>query len=189
MALDQDRLDEARSLASESISIRQGLGEAISLAQSKLVLAEILLAEDRAGGAERAIREAVAAFRTAHARGWEAEALLALARSQAARGAGGAARGSLDAAERLLRGVKDVRLHVLLEIARGRVQFALGAKPDAVRILDRALAEASRLDMPKLQFEARLAMVQMGRAQAAQLVSDARRAGFHLIARRAQAAA
>ena len=43
VALAEDRLPDAQQMIAESISLRQQLGESVSLAQSKLVLADILL--------------------------------------------------------------------------------------------------------------------------------------------------
>ena len=186
VSLEQDRIAEARAQISESIAIRQQLGEKITLAQSKLVLAGILLEEGQALAAEAAAREAVQSFQNAGAATLEAAAHLAIARSQITRDAS-RAKETQEAADRLLQGSQDVALLLDRDMVRARIEAALGRKKEAAATLDHALGEAHRLDLTNAQFEIRLTMVDLTRSGASALASDARKAGFQRIARRASA--
>ncbi|PWU03940.1 MAG: hypothetical protein C5B51_17900 [Terriglobia bacterium] len=188
VALAQDKISEARTLIGESIKLREELGELISLAQSRLILAQVLLEERQADAAESAALEASARFRAAHADALEAEALLIATRARLVRSRAGQARQAFDAANLLLRDSKDVRLLLLRDTVSAQIEFAMGRKEAAGSILERALAEAARLGCAGAQFTIRLAQVQMGAAPAPQLASDARQAGFLLIARQAGSA-
>ena len=59
-------------------------------------------------------------------------------------------------------------------------------RDESAAILDKALAEAGRIGLAGAAFEIRLALVRIGRSPAAQLASDARKADFLLIARKAR---
>ena len=178
VAVAQDRLDEARGLITESTTLRRELGEIISLAQSKLGLAYVDLAANRFEPAETSARQAAATFHGAHAVGWEAECLLAAARAQLGRGDLRASRESLDSVNRLLRNSPDRYLLLMRDVVAGRTEGSSA-------MLERALGEATRSGFLGAAFESRLALVQLGKAPAALLSTDARQAGFSWIARRA----
>jgi tetratricopeptide (TPR) repeat protein len=184
VSLAQDKLDEAAGLILESITLRQELGEALSLAQSNLVLAGILLEGGRDAESEKAAGEAASAFHNGGAPGWEAQAALALAAAQLARGEVRQARAAVDNASRLLRDSKDADSLIRRDLALARIRILLGQQAESTALLDRALAAARRTGLLGLDLELRLAMVQAGDAAAPGLISDARRAGFLLIARK-----
>jgi hypothetical protein len=82
-------------------------------------------------------------------------------------------------------------------IAAGRVRFAAGKLEDARSGLEAVLREATQAGFVSYQFEARLALGEMGkksghmvtaRANLASLEKEARAKGFGLIARKAAAA-
>jgi hypothetical protein len=183
--LDQDQAAEARGMITESIAIRQQLGERISLAQSRLVLASIQLEEGDAGGAEATAREAAQTFREVGTRSLEASAELAIARALLARSEAKRANERWQAAEGLLRDSQDVRLTLTREVVRAAIQTAMGRKQEASAVLNRALGEAHRFGLVGAQLEIRLAMAGLNRAGAAALASDARRSGFLRISRKA----
>jgi len=186
VSLAQDRLPEAGTLIAESTALRQELGERIALAQSQLIRSEILVEQRDPVAAERAARDAAASFHAASAWGWEGEANVAMARAQLDRGETAPAGVSLEKATALLRESKDLRLLLRRDITLARLRYALGRQEEAASMLDRALAEARRVGLSGVAFEARLAMVQTGRAPADQLAADARTAGYLLIARKAR---
>jgi tetratricopeptide (TPR) repeat protein len=183
LALAEGKTADAHNQIAESIALREQLGELISLAQSKLVLADILLEEHQPEAAETTAREATVRFRGAHADGWEAEAELAQARAQLARGNTLAARESTDRAARLLRESKDVFLVALRDRVWALTEVAMGRKQAAIPLLERVLADTTRIGLLGMQFETRLALVEAGAVPAAPLAADARAAGFLRIAR------
>jgi hypothetical protein len=185
VALAEDKIAEANTLITESIALRQELGETISLAQSKLVLAEIQWEQGRYEAAGKTAREAAASFHAVLASGWEAEASLVLGRSALALGDARQARASLDTASRLLNDSKDLPRLIRRDLLQARLQFAAGQQAESAAILERLSEQAGRAGLRRAQMEIRLALVQTGRATAASLVADARKAGFHLIERKA----
>jgi tetratricopeptide (TPR) repeat protein len=185
ISLEQDKLAEAHSLIEESIAIRQQLGEMISLAQSKLVLADILLEEGQLAASEKNAREAIVTFKSVQAGTLEAAGHLALAHCSLARGSAAAAKEPWGVADQLLRESQEVSLLLKRDTLRARIDGALGHKKEASALLDHGLGEAHRFVLTSVQLEIRLAMVELSRTGAAILASDARRAGFLRIARKA----
>lgn len=185
--LEQDRIAEAHRQVQESISLRRQLGEAISLAQSKLVLADILLEEGDAAGAETAAREAAVTFQNAQARVLETTAHLTIARAHLARANASRAHESWSAADSLVRDSQEVSLLLARHTTRARIDALLGRRKEASALLDRALGEAHRFGLLGAQFEIRLVMAELRGTGAAALASEARRAGFLRIARKAAA--
>jgi eukaryotic-like serine/threonine-protein kinase len=186
VALEQDRLADARSLILESIALREQLGEAISLAQSKLALSRVLIAQGHASEAEALAQEVSTVFHTTQARGLEAEAALTCADAQLGRKAR-TAKASVDRATELLREVPDVWLTLRRDIVRAQLGVADGGKGESLAILEGDLEHAHRIGMVPAELHARLALAQAGRTTAAAgLAADARKAGFLLIARKAE---
>jgi tetratricopeptide (TPR) repeat protein/tRNA A-37 threonylcarbamoyl transferase component Bud32 len=185
ISLAQDRLREAASLIAESDKLRQELGENVGIALNDLIRSEILLEQNDPAGAERAARDAAAIFRRAGAWGREAEAIVAIARAQSARSDAARAQSSIDSAGALLRDSKDARLLLRRDVILARVRHAQGRADEAAAILDRALAKARGLGMAGVAFEVRQTMAETGRP-AASLSSEARSAGFLLIARKSR---
>jgi tetratricopeptide (TPR) repeat protein/tRNA A-37 threonylcarbamoyl transferase component Bud32/TolB-like protein len=183
--LAQDRLREAASLIAESTKLRQELGEQVGIALNDLIRSEILLEQNDPAGAERAAREADAAFRRAGAWGREAEAAVAVARAAVGRSDAARAAATLDSAAALFRNSKDARLLLRRDVVLAMIRHAQGRDDEAATILDRALAEARRLGMNGVVFEIRHAMLQIGRP-APGLSADARGSGFLLIARKSR---
>jgi tetratricopeptide (TPR) repeat protein len=186
VALAQDRLSEAGALISESIALRQELGENIALAESKLIHSAILLERNNASAAEKDAREAAATFNQAAAWGREGEAAVVVARAQLARGDAAGARATLAAANKFLADSKAARLRLRRDVTQARVLYALGRKEEAAAILDRALAESLRPGFLGMALEIRLASMEAGEASTPQLALDAQQAGFLLIARKAR---
>ena len=185
VALEQDRLAEAHDLITESISIRQQLGETISIAQSKLVLSSILLEQGHAAEAEKTAREAAAVFHTAQAPGLEVEAALSAAAAQLGRNPL-QARASLKSAKELLPDHRDARVSLRRDILLARLRLADAQPAESLAALERSREQARRLGLLAEELQVRLTMAQAGQTAAAALSADARKAGFLLIARKAQ---
>ena len=118
--------------------------------------------------------------------GSEADAELAVARALLSSGQASRADAALDAASKLLRDSKEVRLQLRRDVTLALVRQALGRDEEVEPILDRALAEARRVGLTGVALEVRLAMLSADIATAGSLSTDARNAGFLLIARRSR---
>ena len=186
VALAEDRLTEAATLISESTTLRQELGENIALAECKLIHSAIALERNNAAAAEKNARDSAATFRLASAWGKEAEAAIAIARAQLARGNEQGALATLASVGKFVTDSKDARLRLWRDNTQARVLYALRRKDESAAVLDRALAESQRLGFLGLAFEARLASMDLGKTPPAQLASDAQQSGFLLIARKAR---
>ena len=125
----------------------------------------------------------------------EATARTVLATAIAAAGRSDAALAEAERARSLMRESPNVMARLAVTIAGSRIQAV--ARPaqakEAVARLENAEAEASRLDLALLRFEAALALAEIaarsnhpdGDARLAALERDARSRGFGLIASRA----
>jgi tetratricopeptide (TPR) repeat protein len=185
VSIAEDRLPEARKQLQESMALRESLGERIALAQTRLRMTELSLQEGQPEAGERLARDAAAEFRRAKTSGFQAEAYLLLARCRLAANAIRDARNHLNSARSLLRDSKDVRLLLAAEFVTAAIEEAQGRRAQAADVWERALADAGRMYLFGMELEARLALARLGRADLAQVASDARQRGWHLVARKA----
>jgi eukaryotic-like serine/threonine-protein kinase len=187
VAIAEDRLADARRYLEESITIRQGLGEKLALAQSRLGMAELLMEEGDVRAAVRSARDAVPEFDRLQAAPARAEANLVFAAALAAARQGGEARVRLSAARAQLRTSSDRGLSLRELLVKGKVEASGGRKAEAVRALEQAISGAGQYELPGLELEARLELARLGTGSAAQVAADAGKAGYRLVARKANA--
>ena len=195
VALAQGDTALARTRMEESFAVRRKLGEKVTAAESQLGLARVALADRRTADAERLAREAVSIVTGQNTPDIEATARTVLATAIAAAGRSDAAFAEAERARSLMRESPNVVARLAVTIAGSRIKAV--ARPaqakEAVARLESAEAEASRLDLALLRFEAALALAEIaarsnhpdGVARLAALEQDARARGFGLIASRA----
>jgi hypothetical protein len=144
------------------------------------------LEQGRTADAAKIAREAAPAFRVVQASAAEAEAALIEAAAQIEQNVG-QARTLLERASQLLRDSLDARLSFRRQVLLARLRLAEGRHADSLAVLERSLDQARRTGLLGAELEARLAIAQAGRTAAVGPLSvDARRAGFLLIAKKAQ---
>jgi tetratricopeptide (TPR) repeat protein/predicted Ser/Thr protein kinase len=185
VAIAEDKLHDARLYLEESNQIREALGEKLALAQNKLAMAALLMEEGNPQEAVRCARDAAPEIDRIKAAPAQAEAYLALGEALLAARQPAEARIWLQAAAARTKADGDRTLHLRALFLRARIEAAQGSKPQALRTLEEALAEAGRYGVPAMELEARLAMSALGRGAAQPIAADAAKAGFALLARKA----
>jgi tetratricopeptide (TPR) repeat protein len=184
-------LSGARASHETARKIQLEAGQKAAAGSSREALAQLLLDEGHAVEAEREARAALAELQTAGSDGAaaaEASALETLALACLANGKAGEGRTLLDQA-RARQPPQPAAVSVVRSaIVAARVQAAGGARDEALAALRAALDDARRLDAVELEFEARLALGELGDGGLEALVRDARRRGYELLARKAEQA-
>jgi TolB-like protein len=193
LELDQDHLDEAATLARESLATRERAGLTLFAGESRLLLARVLFARGARDDADQEAKAALATFVKVRAGSQEALALAFRARVLAQTGQAAAAAEPLARARELTAASQDVLARLDVEIAGGVVAAAIGRGDDAAKPLDAAIDEATRLGLARFTLDARLARARAGhaaeaRAALAKVARDAEKAGFGGVAREARAA-
>lgn len=189
-------LDGARDRHLKALGLREELGETVNVAESRLALGELLLetgppaeAASELAAAAKVLADAGRSDREAHARALLAEA------SQGAGDTAAAAR-EVDRAVTLAASSGDPRLEARVALSGARVALAAGDRSGARG----RLARACLSDEPALHricLEARVVAAQLeildgqrdrGRRALETVASEARQAGYGLVAHRAEAA-
>ena len=150
----------------------------------------LALEDGKAAEAEALAGGAAAVFATQSAPGAEAMARATHALALQAEGRGAAARAEVERAQRLVRNPQQVLFRLPVLIASARI--AGSSNPTgALKTLDGIRADAAARGMPRFEFDARRAMVEIearrspaaGATMKAALQKDAAARGFRLYAR------
>jgi serine/threonine protein kinase/tetratricopeptide (TPR) repeat protein len=195
-------LAEARKAYEASVGSFQDSGDKRNITGAQVELARLTIEEGQPANAEAPLRQAIEEFAAEKnptgetiARALLASALLAtrLAPAEAE------AQKEMNAAIPYVASLQDPRPRLALTIAAARVATAISGDPAQPRkLLDGALADATRDGLVPYQFEARFALAEIlmkvgksgqGRFQLAALEKDATAKGFLLIAKKSHAAA
>jgi eukaryotic-like serine/threonine-protein kinase len=192
----QDDLPGARLKAEQSLSTRKEIGEKATAAESQLVLAEIALQERRYSDAESLSRQALEEFRVEKIQEDELQARVLLARALQSLGKNSEALKQLDAAAAIVSRSHVPETRMSFSISAATVKAANGAYAEAVKNLEAAIVDATKLGYIGYQFDARLALGELeiksgnpaaGRAGLSALEKEARAKGYLSIARQAAA--
>jgi tetratricopeptide (TPR) repeat protein/predicted Ser/Thr protein kinase len=195
LLLYQGDIAAARKAHEDALAIRTQLGEKGTAAQDSLALARLTLEDGHPETALDAARKAVADFHTQNQADYEAAAHTLAARCLLQSGKLAEAKAEIQQAEKLVK-TDDHVAHLPVEITGARIAMASGDLANARKILDAALAEATKATLLFFQYDARLALgeldiksgkVAAGRARLTTLEKDAQAKGFLLIARQAAA--
>jgi serine/threonine protein kinase/tetratricopeptide (TPR) repeat protein len=186
----------ARKAFEDALAIRTQLAEKGTATQDSLSLARLMLEDGHPDEALEASRKAAADFHAQNQADYEAAAHTLAARCLLQLGKLTEAKAEIQQAEKLVKADDHVS-HLPVEITNARIAIASGDLADARKILDTALAEATKANLLYFQYEARLALgeleiksgkVAAGRARLTTLEKDAQNKGFLLIAGKAAAA-
>jgi tetratricopeptide (TPR) repeat protein len=191
--LHQGDLDEARRRQEQAIALEDQIGEKISAAGGRAMLARTLLEMGRAAEAEPLARAAAAAARSATMNAMQAGAEATLADILIAERKLDDARAAIRRANDVLQTRENRPARLAVNIAHARVLVASGNLTEAQRTLQSAIREARQLHVFVDELECRLALIQSelaagkaaGAAHAEALERQARARGFELIARKA----
>ena len=187
----------ARQKQEQALKIGREIDEKGSAAQVRLSLARVALAEDRPAEAEDNARKAAEEFHNEKSVEFETWANAILAQAFVADGKVGEAQQTITNARKTSRKSQDRALRIYFAIADGQVTAAAGTVAEAEKILNVAIAGASKLGCIPSEYEARLALGEIemksgrfgaGREQLRQLEKDARAKGFRLLAKKAAVA-
>jgi tetratricopeptide (TPR) repeat protein len=189
-------LSEAQPKLKVAIAMQRELGEKSHICGNSFQLAELEIEQGQPAKAETLIREEQDCFGQANP-----GVLEILARTLLAEGKQAEARAAILRASALINKAERTDTRFTIEITASRVLAASGNRRDAAeaaRRLQAIIAQAHRLGFIPYEFEARLALGEVeikdgstaaGRAQLAALETEARRQGFELVARQADALA
>ena len=167
--------------------MRNELGEALAVAETKLAMAEESIKEGRSGDVVQTLRALGDQF---HAAGKQHEwisAVLLLAQARLLEGKIQAAGKELEALPASL-AIEDAETRWDVGIVRSRIKFAEGKLPEARRTLNSVLRESTRFGLQKTIFEARLGLANGqanhdGRQKELDRISrEAARNGYEIIA-------
>lgn len=190
MALQRGDLDAARRHFQESLTVRTELGEKGTAAESRHALALLALEEGRPSDADAPLRDAVAVFAAQKAPENEAAARTALAAALLAQNRRADAEREIGRARGLSRNTQSAVTRLDVAIAGARIEAASNADA-ALKSLEASRAEAVTRGIPKFEFQARRAIVeierrrnpQVGTKLSEELIRDAKRRGYGLYAR------
>jgi serine/threonine protein kinase/Tfp pilus assembly protein PilF len=190
-------LVNARRKKEEALKIQSELGDKEEMAETSVELAMIAIEEGHTDQAEAPVRKAIAEFQAMKTRDTEVWAQVSLASVLLAAGK------LTEAQKEIARNAENARISSNLlvrlrsAIVESRVGAASGETAEAAKVLEAAIAEASKHGFVNYQLEAELALgeIQMkagqvtsGRTRLGALEKDAAARGFLLIARKAAAA-
>ena len=184
----------ARQKSEELLAMNNETGAKAEAAISRLALAAIAIEESHFAEAEATAREVAEILHAAKFTIAEGQACVILSRALVAQGKISDAANAIGRANELLGKTENRGAQIELSIATAQVRAASGHNAEAARILDNALAAATKLGLVRLQFEARLVHGKIelqggskdaGRARLAALEKEANAKGFGLIARKA----
>ncbi len=187
----------ARKSFEDALAIRTQLAEKGTATQDSLSLARLTLEDGHPEEALQAARKAAADFHAQNQADYEAAAHTLAARCLLHAGQLAEAKVEIQQAEKLVK-PDDHVAHLPVAITGARIATAFGDLADARKILDSALAEATKANLLYFQYDARLALGELemkagqasaGRERLNALKKEATNKGFMLIARNAGAAA
>ncbi|HSZ64451.1 MAG TPA: tetratricopeptide repeat protein [Terriglobales bacterium] len=186
----------ARKAHEDALAIRTQLGEKGRAEEDSMALARLTLEDGHPEAALDDARKAAVDFHAQNQADYEAAAhtLIALCLLQSGKLA--EAKQEIQQAQKMVK-TDDHVAHLPVAIASARIATASGDLATARKILDEALAEATKANLLFFQYDARLALgeweiksgkVAAGRARLTTLEKDAEGRGFLLIARMAATA-
>lgn len=190
-------LSEAQPKLTVAIAMQRELGEKSHVCGNSFQLAELEIEQAQPAAAETLIRQVAQEC----SRDADPAILELLARALLAESKQAEARATILRASALINKAERQDTRFSIEITEARVLAASGNRRDAAeaaRRLQAIIAQAHRLGFIPYEFEARLALGEVeikggstaaGRAQLAALETEARRQGFDLVARQADALA
>lgn len=188
-------LAQARQKSQEAANIRRDLGEQLTGAISQTQLATIALEEGHEAEAEGLIRAAATQFEKEKLLDSQAVASAVLSVILVKQGRVADAQKAGEQATALSRRSANRQAHFETELANARVLAALDTNTEAIQRLEAVLSEAKKYGYLDYEFQARLALGEIelksgnaaaGRSRLTALKQDATKAGFLLIARKAQ---
>jgi DNA-binding winged helix-turn-helix (wHTH) protein/tetratricopeptide (TPR) repeat protein len=191
----QDKLEESRSAFSEALTIDRKAGDAGEAVSVELGLAEVTEEQGDLAKAKQQIAESLDYLHQHKDANDEINAQCLLAEIALRESSITEARQAIDAARGLLRKSEGWVERFIFEITNARVLAASGKPNEARKILRAQLAEATQHHYVHYGLEARLALCEVeartdpaaARLHGKILEKEARRKGFGMIARKAQA--
>jgi tetratricopeptide (TPR) repeat protein len=186
----QGDLAGAEKLNTEECQLLEPLNAKPALAGCRIRLAVLWMAQGRSSDARSAMDKVSSDFKLETLSPGD---LAGLASLQLAAGETEKAAATLAVTQHVLSGRTYITEEAVpVAIAAARLDAAQGHTATATKHLEQARAEAQKLDLLPLVFEARLAMVEItaqsgNRSEATALAHDATQAGFGLIASKAKA--
>jgi hypothetical protein len=198
VSLAQGRFADARTHHDAALAIRTQIGDPGTMAESRVLLAELAIEEGRARDAETLARSAAEQFAKERILDQAATAYAVLARARLAQNNHAAARQAADRAAALAAKLQNRYVRLVTSVDVARVYGAAGREADATRILDATLVEATTRGLVEIQLAAGVALGEIemragraaeGRSRLAAVQKQAASRGFALIARRAAAGA
>jgi TolB-like protein len=191
LRLAQGDLRRARQALAEALATRTAIGEKVEAERTRLILADVELADGKPADAEAAAQVALDKAVAWRLREEEAFAAAAVARARAAQGNVAGADAAAEQAERAAAGTESRRAKLVATRARG---YVLLAKKD--RSAERVLADGAAaaedakfaslaLDMRLGAAEAAIAAGQNVNGRLDAIAADAKRMGYALYAKRA----
>ena len=194
--LAQDHLEDAARNYRESLQLNQQLEDKSGQASNNAALAWLALEENRPGDAEALASKAADAFEAQKNADAATDALGTLVRALVDQGKLAEARKAVERARKLPAQDESIRLKEA--VSEAYLAAHDGRSNDAARILTDCIQKAADRKWKRSEFEAVLARAEIdtqtgaaaaAKAQAKRLQSDAKAAGFALIARKAGALA
>lgn len=186
----------ARKSMLAALSVAEKTGAKGQMAESHLELAKLDMEEGHMAQAEQAIRDALSIFQAEKMREDELQARYALSRNLLGQGKVPEARAELESAQAASIRSQNPSTRFLFIIAMDRVLAADTTAPPSARSharteLQRVIRQAGSIGYLQLEYEARLAELELNHAANAKealskLAVDAHAHGFNLIARTAQ---
>jgi TolB-like protein len=193
-------LAAAHKAYDEALATREQIGEKLQGERVRVSIAKLDLLEGRPGDAEAQLRQVVPAFAHGGLDNDLAIAQAVLARALRAQGRDADAGAALVEAVARAEGSESIFVRMEIALARAEVLPGLGATrlPEAERLVDAAVAEATTKGYLGYAYQLRLARAQLlvasrraavGRAAAGELATEAGAHAYALIATRAAALA
>ena len=193
--LQEDNLQAAHKGYSQALAIRKKKNMRNGIARSERDLAGLALLAGNPSETEKLARSAAEAYQKEKAGTDEAHARAILGLALLAEGNSHAARTQLKKVKALYPNIQNLLEKFTLDILIARMEAGLGGAKAASRALSSVREKAAGLGLAMIAFQARLALAQVQVGQGTttkderdtiqRLVSDARSAGYLLIAREA----
>jgi DNA-binding winged helix-turn-helix (wHTH) protein/tetratricopeptide (TPR) repeat protein len=153
----------ARSELTEALRVSSALGEELRAMEIRLDLAALALAGNQAGEAAALARQAAAWYQQRGIPGGESQALSALAESQLRQGLRGEAQATAARARVRLDASEDRELRITVGVRLGKIEAGTGSAAEALRQLQRAVADAASFGLAAAGLDARLALGEVQR--------------------------
>jgi DNA-binding winged helix-turn-helix (wHTH) protein/tetratricopeptide (TPR) repeat protein len=153
----------ARSELAEALRVSSALGEELRAMEIRLDLAALALAGNQAGEAAILARQAAAWYQQRGIPGGESEALSVVAESLLRQGLRREAQATASRARVQLDASEDRELRVTVGVRLGKIEAGTGNAAEALRQLQRAVADAASFGFAAAGLEARLALGEVQR--------------------------